>query len=344
MIKVRSVLLDEPSGWYPMGGSVYRGGGFSLGGGYRRYYQGRTFWDAKGLYSIRNYKLVQVGTTAVSRAPGQFSFSLRAGWRDATQVAYYGTGMDTSADNRTNFRLQQTYAGGFMQARPHRWIFLRGEADYEHYAIQMGQGRHPSIEEEHTPETAPSLGTDPTFLRVGGGAAFDWRRSPGYSRTGGSYGATLQAWVDRDSTFSFERLDIDLIQHVPILRETWVLSFRGRVETVLDEDDVVPFFLLSSLGSGNTLRAYFSDRFRDRHSLLTSAEWRWIPNPNAFDMAVFFDAGKVTARRSDLNFENLATNWGVGARFHGVMMTALRVEVAKGREGWRLVFAASPAF
>ena len=51
----------------------------------------------------------------------------------------------------------------------------------------------------------------------------------------------------------------------PMLRENWVLSLRGRLQTTLDDTDVVPYFLLPSLGSGSTLRGYNSWRFRDRH-------------------------------------------------------------------------------
>ena len=38
------------------------------------------------------------------------------------------------------------------------------------------------------------------------------------------------------------------------------------------------------------------------------------------------------------------TDYGLGVRFHGPARTPLRVEIANGREGTRLVFAASAAF
>jgi hypothetical protein len=123
-----------------------------------------------------------------------------------------------------------------------------------------------------------------------------------------------------------------------------VLSFRGRVQTTLDDQDVVPYFLLPSLGSGSTLRAYRSFRFRDRHSELFNAEWRWIPNRLGLDMALFYDAGKVTSRRSDLDLNGLKSDVGIGARFHGPAATALRIELARGSEGFHLVFAAGAAF
>ena len=123
-----------------------------------------------------------------------------------------------------------------------------------------------------------------------------------------------------------------------------MISLRGRVQTTLDEDDNVPYFLLPQLGSGRTLRGYETGRFRDFHSILTSAELRWIPSRLALDMALFYDAGKVTRRRADLDFNGFKSDYGIGARFHGPTTTVLRIEGARGSEGWRLVFATSAAF
>ena len=344
--KVQTVLLESPGGWYPLAGSVRSGGGLALGGGYRNYYRGDAWVDVHGLYSIRGYKRVEVRAESVADtpAPERAGYALRAGWRDLTRLAYYGVGMETSAADRTDARVRHAYAGGALRARPRRWIRLRAEADVERYALGPGRGPHPSIETAHAAAAVPGLGETLAFARVGGTAAFDWRQSPGYTRTGGYYGATLQAWLHRDSAYAFERLDVDLAQHVPLLRETWVLAFRGQMQSILDDEDVVPFYLLPALGSGSTLRAYGTDRFRGRHALLLSAEWRWTPNRHFFDMALFFDAGKVAARRGDLDLRGLRANWGVGARFHGPSSTPLRVEVAKGSEGWGYVFSTSPAF
>jgi outer membrane translocation and assembly module TamA len=63
-----------------------------------------------------------------------------------------------------------------------------------------------------------------------------------------------------------------------------------------------------------------------------------------FDSAVFYDAGKVTARTSDLDLNHLKSDYGFGVRFHAPMATVLRIDVARSTEGTQLVFAASPAF
>jgi hemolysin activation/secretion protein len=210
--------------------------------------------------------------------------------------------------------------------------------------MKQGKGDIASIESQHTSQTAPGLGASPSFVHSQASVGIDWRRSPGYTRRGGLYEVV---WHDYHSTsggdYGFQRMTAEVIQHLPLLRETWVLAARGRVETAMNDNDVIPYYLLSSLGSGGTLRGYSSDRFRDRHSMLMNAEFRWLPSVG-LDMALFYDAGKVTSRRNDLSFKGLKSDVGIGARFHGLFATPLRIDFAVGNEGWRLVLSGGPGF
>ena len=191
--------------------------------------------------------------------------------------------------------------------------------------------------------TAPGLGVNPQYVHTFTSAAFDWR--PGeYARRGGLYSIAHHNYSDRDDTFSFSRLDAEAVQHIPVLRENWVFSMRARLETTLDDDDQVPFFMLPSLGSGSTLRGYSSWRFRDRHSMLLSGEWRWIPNRMAIDMALFYDAGMVAPRFDAITLKSFKSDVGIGFRVHAPAKTVLRVELAKGSEGWRTVWSSGAAF
>ncbi len=140
---------------------------------------------------------------------------------------------------------------------------------------------------------------------------------------------TRHDYADRDATYSFSRLDVEAVQHIPILRENWVISLRGRLESTLGDDDQVPYFLLPSLGSGSTLRGYSSWRFRDRHAVLASAEWRWIPNRMALDLALFADTGMVAPRFDALTTRAFVSDYGMGVRFHAPARTPLRVELAQ---------------
>ena len=338
------MFLESPSGFYPYFGSVYHGGGFTVGGGYRKYYGDNTFWNVAGLYSIKNYKLFEAGTESKDHMSRRLSYGAKFFWRDATQVAYYGLGMDTIRDARTNFRFKQTSVDGHATLKPVSWFPIQGSVAAESWDSQEGQGGFPSIETVHTPATAPGLGADPSYLHSRISVGIDWRKSPGYSRRGGLYQATLHDYRSNNGgLYSFRRLDGEIVQYLPLYRETWVLAGRARAMSTLNNNDLVPYFLLPALGDGSSLRAFDTDRYRDKHSILYTGEFRWIPNA-AVDMALFYDAGKVASRRGDLDFKGLKSDVGVGIRFHSLISTPLRIEFAIGNEGFKIVFAGGPIF
>ena len=343
LIKLKREFLEQPSGLYPYFGSVYSGGGFTLGAGYRQFYADRSHVDLKGMYSLKGYKFLELSSDSWGHADDRLDLHARVGWRDATQIAFHGIG-NSSPEEQTNFRMKQTYFGGDAVARPGGFTVFGAGIAFEDYSLESGTGASPSIEEVFTPETAPGLGEDPAYLHTFVSGGIDRRPSAGYARRGGLYEVRYHNYADRDDTYSFDRLDAEVVQHIPILRENWVFSLHGALQTTLDDDDAVPFFLLPSLGSGSTLRGYSSWRFRDRHSILMSAEWRWIPNRLALDMALFYDTGKVTPRFDDISWKGLKSDYGIGIRFHGPLATPLRVELARSKEGTRLVFAGSAAF
>ena len=91
------------------------------------------------------------------------------------------------------------------------------------------------------------------------------------------------------------------------------------------------------------MRGFTSHRFRDQNGLTLQAEWRIMAN-RFMDTAVFYDTGKVAARRADLDLNGLKSDYGFGVRLHGPFATPLRIEVARSPEGLRLVFAGGPIF
>lgn len=344
LLTMRKTLVEEPSGFYPYFDSVYSGGGFTLGAGYRRFTGDRTFWNVAGLYSGKGYKLVEAGATSPGHMSGHLDLHGVVSWRDATQVSYHGLGIDSPADLDTAFRMQQAVVGGDVTARLRRFLRLTAAASYEDYTLKNPTGTFTPVEDVFTPATAPGLGVNPTYLHTTTSASFDWRPAADYARRGGAYTIARHHYADQDSTYSFNRLDAEVVQHIPILRENWVVSMHGRLQTTLGDDDQVPYFMLPALGSGSTLRGYSSWRFRDRHAMLLSGEWRWIPNRMALDMAIFYDTGMVAPRLDAIALQSFVSDVGVGVRFHAPARTPLRIEFAKGSEGLRLVFSASSAF
>ena len=131
-------------------------------------------------------------------------------------------------------------------------------------------------------------------------------------------------------------------QFVPILHGNWVLFLGLRASTTsAGSGRTVPFFLMPTLGGGSDLRGYGTYRFRDRHSILLTAEYRWYAQEYV-DAAIFYDAGKTVPDRSALDFTGLKSSFGAGVRFHTPLATVLRIELAHSREGLALILAFSP--
>ena len=338
------ILTERPHGIIPYFDSVYGGGGLTLGAGYRQAFADHSLWIVRGLYSAKQYKLIEFDVVSSVHPKERVTVGATVGWRDATQVGFYGLGMDTRQSDRADFRFQEAFARVTGMWRPTSWFRASATGAFEDYTLKEPTSARRSVADTYTEATAPGLGASPSYLHTDLQVGVDTRTTPGYSRVGSYLGAGLVSYLDPDHVYSFNRVDVEGVQHIPLLRETWVLSLRARMQTTVDDDDLVPYFLLPSLGSGSTLRGYSSRRFRDRHSLLASGEWRWIPNRLGMDMALFVDAGKVTSRRADLNFSKLEHNAGIGLRLHGPSLTLIRIELARGSEGWNTVFASSAAF
>jgi outer membrane protein assembly factor BamA len=132
---------------------------------------------------------------------------------------------------------------------------------------------------------------------------------------------------------------------VPLYRENWVLAFRGLFSTTAVSDgNSVPYFLLPMLGeSSDELRGYSTFRFRDRHRVLLTGEYRWMPS-HYLDLALFFDAGTVAPELDGLDFGSLKTVWGVSARMHTPLDTLLHTSIGRSREGWRLIIGFGQVF
>jgi hypothetical protein len=339
--------LSTGSGPHPFFENAYSGGGFTLGAGYLKYVSPYNTLDVRGSITFKGYKRIEAEFIAPELFGQPATLSLLGGWRDATQVGFYGIGTaNTSKDDRVNYSFERPYASTLLTVRPgrRRLMLVAAGVEVSQWNTGPAGGSYPSIDTVYTPESLPGLGAQPVYLHTQGTIGIDSRLALDYARRGGFYAVTFHDYADTDSQFGFKRIEYEAIQHIPVLREAWVVSLRGRVETTsIKDDQQIPYFMLPSLGSGSTLRAFPSWRFRDRNSLLLQAEWRVMVN-RMLDLALFYDTGKVTADASDLSLDGLRNNFGVGVRFHGPRTTPLRVEFALGDEGYNIVFGASSAF
>jgi hypothetical protein len=343
--KLEDITVNGVMRWHPFFDSAYHGSGFSPGVGYMSHVSPYNLLDVRGNYSILGYKKVEAEFIAPRIFQRRGELSVLGGYRDATQVAFYGFGTDSSKSDRANYLFKQPYVSGLMTLWPTRKLLMvRGGVEYTQWTQNPGEGSFPSVETVYTPQTLPGLGAKINYLHTQGTVGFDWRPSRDYARRGGYYGVTLHDYTDNDQQFGFRQVDYEVVQHFPILREAWAISLRGLMQTSSTKSgQQIPFFMLPSLGGGHNLRGYESYRFRDRDSLLLQAEWRIMVN-RFMDTAFFYDTGKVAARTRDLDLDGLTHDYGFGMRVHSPFSTLFRVDLAKSPEGLMLVFAGSAPF
>lgn len=335
--------FTDPNTAYLTFGGIYPSGGFAPGVAVRRTL-GHARLNVGGGYSVRSYKLAHASLNFPELAGGKLEVDTRVRWIDATQVPFYGFGNDSLKDERVNYGLRSMELSGRATLKPVSWYRIGAGVAARHLENRQGVGRHPSIETRYSSLTAPGLFSEPQYTESTVFTAIDWRESPGYTRSGGLYSIGLSDIRDRDDSFSFRRLNAEVRQYLPVLNEHWVLVFRGVAQiTSTDAGQVIPYYLLPSLGGADTLRGYSDFRFQDNHFLVFNGEYRWLPS-RIIDMALFVDAGKVAAERHDLDLDNLKTSYGIGIRFHGPTFTPLRLDLARGDEGIRAHITGSMTF
>jgi outer membrane protein assembly factor BamA len=333
--------------WHPWFQSAYAGGGFTLGAGRMFSVGSHNTIDVRGSYSVKGYKRAEVEFRAPRVLHGRGELTMLGGWREATQVGFYGLGTaPTSLGNRANFAFRQPYASAALAVRPlSKHVVFGAGIEVTRWSQRDAGGEFPSVHEVYTAATLPGLEAHPTYLHTQGSVAYDRRPHADYARRGGVYGITAHSYADGDGGYGFQLLEYDAVQHIPVLRDASVLSFHANVQTTsTGAGETIPFFMLPSLGGGSSLRGFNSWRFRERHSVLLQAEWRLIAH-RLLDAAVFYDAGKAVARRSNLNLSGLKSDYGIGFRVHGPEATVLRIELAHSNERQlQVVFAAKAAF
>jgi len=339
-------IAGEPRGFYPWVGSVYPGGGFAGGAGVRKPLGDDGALNVFGGYSISTFARAEADLALPTFWSNRARVTASGRYIDAPDVRYYGLGESSLKEDQTRFGYTPTTGGARLDVDVSKYFSVGGGVEYDH--IDTSNGRtSPSIEERFSPANTPGLELSTfKYVKSSARATFDWRRQPGYSGSGGLYRVQFDDFDERDNgLYSFKSLEAEVLQLIPILRANWVVALRG-VTTLTDigDSNSVPYFLLPSLGGGSTLRGYPDFRFRDRNRLLMNAELRWTP-ARFMDMAIFYDTGKVTARRDDLDLDDLKESYGIGMRLIGQAGYFFRVEAAHSRESnIRLIFTAGGAF
>jgi hypothetical protein len=305
-------------GVYPVIGSIPGGAGLSGGAGFQHPLFGtRLRLDAAGAASMRGYTLARAGLETASLASGHIHIGADATRADLTRLNDFGIGPAASSSSRTAYHLTVADYDVFAELKPTAWLTL---------GSRIG-------------ETTPGPTNGPSFVYTDAYAGVDTRDHFDRPTRGGFYRVELSNVNSRGvAAYALRQVDAETAQFVPVLHDSWVLALRTRiVASDTDAGEILPFYILPALG-GQLLRGYAIDRFRDRDLFVVNAEYRWYVF-GALDAALFYDAGTIAPQFSELAHADLKTSYGIGFRFHTDDRAFLRLDVAHGEEGSRLVFS-----
>ena len=342
-----SLIEDPPifvvarDGPYPKIGKVTTGSGPAIGVGYRN----RTFLKRYGIFdawvagTFRTYWAVESRLTFPDLARGRLLAEGVATLREFPREAFFGIGPDSQRSDHATFRQRLSRVTGRGGVRV--WPALTVGGSLASLDVRSGDGSDDDaqpISELFDATSAPALGEDLSYGVVSAFVEVDYRQ-PRNARRGGYYRFDVSRHADRDGgRWSFTQTDLDLRQYFGFVADRRVVALRAWLSSTTPADDSLgtPFYLMPALGGHDTLRGFRNDRFRGPHALLLQAEYRWEVW-SGLDAAIFYDAGQVAERRSDLDFSRLEDDYGFGFRFNTSEGIILRVDAAFGsRDGKHL--------
>jgi hypothetical protein len=332
-----SPLLSGGGGLYPWFGSVFGGTGAGVGVGYLHRLEKAAYFNIQSGISMNSSIMARGAFAAPQLWRGMLQVDALAQFTDARSVSFYGLGQDSDPEARDRYDYVQTELGGNATIKPIRFVSLTGSYSYFDFTTERDLDLHQNA--------APGMNEDLTYHITRATVAFDWRPAVAYATRGGFYRVSYERnFESQDRPYSFDAQEYEIVQLLPLVREQFVLAGRAMMTvTQTEEGHVVPAMMAPYIGSGSTLRGFPNRRFTDQNRVILTGEYRWRPS-RYLDMSLFVDAGQVAASHRDFHFNEFATNWGIGARFHGPTFTAFRVEIAKGHEGWKYVFASAQPF
>lgn len=262
----------------------------------------------------------------------EFEFS-----REATQ-RFFGIGSETESDAETCYTARNVK--GF--------VTLRWEAMSHFYLTASLKGHRrwirkgilediSSIEEKFSTVT----GINGSYaLPVELALIFD-TRDDNVSPTSGFYSRIFIEGAHKDllSSYSFYRCGGEFKIYIPWDEDArFITAVHGLIE-YMDGDDI-PFYELSMLGGGKTLRGFGEGRFYDQHRMLVNVEQRvriarFFAGEILLDLegVLFVDVGQVTNSFSNVKWSNMQTVFGAGIRFVVRSQIVAKVDIGFGEDG-----------
>ena len=338
-------LTAGADGFTVVSGGLSTGQGFALGPQYSRgdLAGGALKLRTSARFASSQAYLLDLDLRAPDLAGGRAFAGFNAIHENYPRIDYYGPGPYSDEEPRTHFRRETTRFRGEAGVKPLRRMRLG--VGLGGLLVNTGPGNidnddRPRTESLFVPALVPGLADQTNFRTAALFADYDWRDNPLGPRSGGFYQARFTYYDDTElKRHEFRRLHLEAQQYVPFFNKRRVIALRAATHLSYENGagSSVPFYLQPILGGSDDLRGFRQYRFYDSNSIVANVEYRWEAF-TGLDLALFFDAGKVAPKRSQINFHDLETSVGAGMRFNVRNATFIRLDFGVSNEAFRFWF------
>ena len=296
-------------------------------------------------FDVADRRVPVLFNTSAKKEPGTALY-LDLRFRDYPQHTYYGSGIGSREEDRSDYALRGFSAEGVWQWQLTPLLGVSARGGWLNLDVRPGRNDAiVNVEDRFVFASIPGATQQPRFVTFGAGIAADTRTEPGAPEDGWLLTVSGRRFRAADvEDLSFTRLTFDARTYHRLLSSRGVLAVRGLMSTDLTQDGgATPFYLQQSLGGGETLRGFHSYRFADLALAHASVEYR-VRVHRYVEIVPFLDAGTVAPDVSGLSLSSFKMSPGVGIRGRTNRRAIARLDWARSREGNRIVVGMGPAF
>lgn len=316
--------------------------GSRRGGGLKYKHNGliseNSVFDITSTIWFKNRTMQRIRIRDLDLPGGIAAAGLKAEYLVLPDERFYGIGMDSEKEGKTNFAWEQFSLDFSLGRKFSRKLKTDVIFTYQRNNILPGRDNSiPSTIDLYDNNSLPGLETGIEFTGGNLSIEFDSRNHPGIPTAGWELslgGGLLRQYSE--GRFGFWESTVDVKRYVHLFYGRYMVFRVAARRAQPFSDREIPFYYLSELGRWETIRGFSRSRFRDNDLLLGSIEYRWPLTPKFLHALIFVDAGKVSEDiLDDIAKDDYEITYGIGILGWYLNGVLIRAELAKSGERFR---------
>ncbi len=219
---------------------------------------------------------------------------------------FWGLGNKTSSKAEEPYLFQQYYVNAHLLRNMGNQFFIGAIADFQN-VLNVEYESGGLFDKENI------AGKD-GYRSAGLGISFTYdKRNHAFTPNKGVFAQVFLTGYSKifSSSYDFLTLAMDFRKYITVHKKQ-VLAIQAYTLNNIGKD--IPLRNLASLGGANSMRGYYSGRFRDQDMMVVQTEYR-LPVAGRFGLAFFASLGSVANKLSDYSIQGFKYSYGGGVRF-----------------------------